>query len=405
MDTMAQAGRQPYNSWTGGQRRYSWTAGLLVFLLISLVAGYCGAQSKEDYYEDLFHPVAAERVKAAIEYAKLCTVEDLTKMLDGYRTRYWNGTEYEYTEHPPERQAFATVILQWPDCIDEEFVDHLYEYEEPQEFPRFELADIIAAALLENAPRLESETLMGERVREAWYVRWFASNSQYLDGLVWSEMYEAIGDIDWLFNKLVCDPRLGMYPTLILGVFNNKLDDVIEILRKTWARFAEYDFETSYPWVFTVDSFINGDAELPATFEDEPSLSMSIYTNLDYILVADYIALMTDNREMLSSIDTLVEQADLSEVHYEFQVWGLRTRDIDPRYMLLRSENLRDDLESLWTGDRPWDRPTSVNHEVLLNHPWFSDMRAEDGFEEWWNEWNHQTPYKEADPYFGVPHD
>lgn len=326
-------------------------------------------------------------------------------MLDGYQTKYWNGTEYEYTEHDPEPRAFALVISQWPTCIDDNFVDKLYNYED-SDTSTYQIEIVIADALLENEPRLNVKTSVGLKVRDLWYESWYFENNDRLSEYIWLDLYKAIGKNEWLFERLLFETRLSMSDTLLIGVFNNRLDEMVKRLSVGWYGLRNVDFEFVYSWIYLLDDHVNGDRELPDSITKKMDYDYKLYTPFGEMWLIDYIGLMTEDTDFLEEAEGLLRRSGMSDTDW-VEIpgnWGFKPVPVSPANQLIRSTDPKADLEAYFNDEEPWTRPTYISKWSLLHHPWFKKLRAADDFEEWWNEWNHDTPYTEADPYFGVPH-
>lgn len=396
MDTQSIARWLRQSPWAGIAGSFGWSVFrlLLAILLLGALASYCRAQDKDEYYEQLFSPIAGERQAAAYKYAELCTIKDLTSMLYGYQTKYWNDTEYEYTDWPAQPAAFAEVIGFWPPCIDKEFVDKLYTYENINYSPNFELEYVIAAAVAKHAMRFDSDTMIALKARDYWYTDWLALYKDRVNGLVWRDLYRSIVAIPWLYDRVLLDDQISWAATVVLAAFADGIDKLAELYPT-----AEY-----YPWTFKLAEHLHRGADLPEKVFPYDPYGCTVWTDLGCMMSIDLFAILCDRQDWLPTIDVLLSAEQMTTIkYYHIPPFGLIPRPMAPTNELIRDKTPKESLERFFLGNDPWPYTGTFTESALLHHPWFASLRNTEDFESWWNEWNHDVPFAIADPTFGVP--
>lgn len=344
--------------------------------------------------EALSDPVAYERTKAASELAPHITLEELTEMLEGYQTRYWDKDHYVYTDHPPELRKLRELLVYWPDAIDEAFIDKLYNYEDPDEFPRYEFEWVAANALYKNAPSLERNTKVGKKVQELWYQDKYETIVDAIGEYVWKDLYDYLGSMVWVQEKIVNDEDIYIRDRAFIAAYWGLDLEPYKGVKDSWT------------WVWRLRDCLHEGEELPALFlPTHGELADEEPTPFGEMALADIIAILC-NTDWLES-----NEKPLSEDHNQGVIWEwggpagnwLRGRSYKPINELIRSDTLRDDIEEA-SSQKPWDFPQfdDVHLEAILHHPLFEDFRSEDDFKDWWNEWVHEFPYTDPDPLLGV---
>lgn len=316
----------------------------------------------------------------------------MRNLLYGYETKYWNKDHYEYTRHPANKQAFAEIIEQWPGCITKEFINELYNWEEPKEFPRFELEGTIALALAENALNLDVQTRMGELVRDAWFDPWLSDNYEMVNGLVWNDLYTYVAERAWLRDRFYTSRNVSWAAALIVGAIAGEIETnkVLQTLT------------ISYPWALELQKCWKGEQY---TIPIPQSMNQIIPTSFGRMIALDLIAVLCNRWEWMSTIADEYNQPFYTRVDYVERDgnWGIEYEN--PVNELIRSVSLKEDLDLYFGNMHPFKFSEEFEPQAILHHPWFKKLREDEDFPIWWNSICHRYKYVEADPLFGLPDD
>lgn len=199
----------------------------------------------------------------------------------------------------------------------------------------------------------------------------------------------AIVEMPWLFEMTVASDAIDKRARYILQAFAGTLDEMDPMI---------------YGWAWLLQDHLK-DPELTIPEDPDPASDyMSSHgTALGVMKTLDLLAVLCDRPDWLPQIKkTIVQPKHLFNRWFQIGM-NFFAFPVFPYNELIRSENLKEDLEKFFKGENPWDYVTGFDEWALLHHPWFKKLREAEGFEKWWNHWNHRDPFVDADPLFGAP--